>query len=187
MISIISAIAKNKVIGSKNGLPWHLPADFKYFKEKTAGKVLIMGLNTFKSIGEKPLPGRKHVILCDKPDYKVPEDNKDCFLVSSIDQALKVAKELAENDPSTRFARSGQKLEIFVCGGAFVYKQFLPIADRLYLTYIHQDFEGDTYFPEFNMLDWKEIERQDFESDPSDASGQVKNKWSYSFVVLDRI
>lgn len=178
MISIISAIAKNKVIGSKNGLPWHLPADFKYFKEKTAGKVLIMGLNTFKSIGEKPLPNRKHVILCDNPDYKVPGDNKDCFLVSSIEMALEVAKELS--------VKQGND-EIMICGGAFVYKQFLPLVDRLYLTYIHQDFEGDTYFPEFNMAEWKEISRQDFEPDPSNASGQVKNKWPYSFVVLDRI
>lgn len=171
MISIISAIAKNRVIGSKNGLPWHLPADFKYFKEKTAGKVLILGLNTFKSIGEKPLPNRKHVILCDKPDYKVPGDNKDCFLVNSIDRALKVAKELAEEQGND---------EIMICGGAFVYKQFLPIADRLYLTYIYQDFDGDTYFPEFNMLDWKEASRQDYEPDE-------KNKWPYSFVVLERI
>jgi dihydrofolate reductase len=178
MISIISAIAKNKVIGNKNGLPWHLPADFKYFKEKTAGKVLIMGLNTFKSIGEKPLPSRKHVILCDKPEYKVPGDNNDCFLASSVDQALEVAKELSVKQASD---------EIMICGGAFVYKQFLPLADRLYLTYINQDFEGDIYFPEFNLADWKEISRQDFQSDPLDASGQAKNQWSYSFVVLDRI
>jgi dihydrofolate reductase len=171
MISIISAIAKNRVIGSKNGLPWHLPADFKYFKEKTAGKVLIMGLNTFKSIGEKPLPGRKHVILCDNPSYKVPGDNKDCFLVSSVDQAIEVAKELS--------LKQGND-EIMICGGAFVYKQFLSIVDRLYLTYIHQDFEGDTYFPEFNLADWKETSRQDFEPDK-------KNKYSYSFEVLDRI
>jgi dihydrofolate reductase len=168
MISIISAIAKNRIIGSKNGLPWHLPADFTYFKNKTVGKVLIMGLNTFKSIGEKPLPARKHVILCDKPDYKVPGNSKDCFLVSSIDEAIKTAKELAKDS------------EIFICGGAFVYKQFLPIVDKLYLTYIHQDFEGDVYFPEFNLTDWKEIFREDHQSDS-------KNKWPYSFVILERI
>lgn len=183
MISIISAIAKNRVIGSKNGLPWHLPADFKYFKEKTAGKVLIMGLNTFKSIGEKPLPGRKHVILCDNSDYKVPGNNKDCFLVNSIDGAVELAKKLA-NDPSTS---SGQKSEIFVCGGAFVYKQFLPLADRLYLTYIDQEFSGDVYFPEFNLADFKEVSREDHQPDPSNSSGQAKNKWPYSFVVLERI
>ncbi len=171
MISIISAIAKNKVIGSKNGLPWHLPADFKYFKEKTAGKVLIMGLNTFKSIGEKPLPGRKHVILCDNLDYKIPGENKDCFLVKSIEESIEVAKKLATEQDNE---------EIMICGGGFVYKQFLPLADRLYLTYINEDFEGDTYFPEFNIIDFKEVSKQDFEPDD-------KNKWSYSFVVLDRI
>lgn len=171
MISIISAIAKNRVIGSKNGLPWHLPADFKYFKEKTASKVLVMGLNTFKSIGEKPLPGRKHVILCDKPDYKVPVENKDCFLVDSIENAIKTAKELAQKQNDE---------EIMICGGAFVYKQFLPLADRLYLTYIHQDFEGDVLFPEFNLAEWKETSREDHQP-------EAKNKYSYSFVVLERI
>jgi len=180
MISIISAIAENRVIGSKNGLPWHLPADFKYFKEKTAGKVLIMGLNTFKSIGEKPLPGRKHVILCDNLDYKVPEDSKDCFLVKSINEAVEIAKRLAFDSATGLAQAENFEPEIFVCGGAFVYKQFLPIADRLYLTYIDQEFDGDVYFPEFNIADWKEISRQDFQSDE-------KNKWPYSFVVLDRI
>jgi dihydrofolate reductase len=181
IISIISAIAKNKIIGSKNGLPWHLPADFKYFKEKTLGKTIILGLNTFKSIGEKPLPNRKHIILCDKPDYKVPEN---CFLARSIEEALEIAKKI-ENDPQ---ASSGQKSEIFVCGGAFVYKQFLPLANRLYLTYIHQDFEGDTYFPDFDLSEWKEVKREDHQpDDPQASSGQVKNKWPYSFVVLERI
>lgn len=175
IISIISAIAKNRVIGSKNGLPWHLPADFKYFKEKTLGKTIILGLNTFKSIGEKPLPNRKHIILCDKPDYKVPEG---CFLARSIDEALKVAKELAQKQNDD---------EVMICGGAFVYKQFLPLANRLYLTYIDQEFEGDVLFPEFNLAEWKEVSRQDFEPDPLDVSGQVKNKWPYSFVVLERI
>ena len=177
MISIIAAIAKNRVIGSKNGLPWHLPADFKYFKEKTQGKIIILGLNTFKSIGERPLPNRKHIILCDKPDYKISEPfdsaqgKNNCFLVSSIDKALEVAKELSLNQGND---------EVMICGGAFVYKQFLPLVDRLYLTYIHQDFEGDTCFPEFNIIDFKEVSKQDFEPDE-------KNKYSYSFVVLDRI
>jgi dihydrofolate reductase len=178
MISIISAIAKNRVIGSKNGLPWHLPADFAYFKNKTLGKVLIMGLNTFKSIGEKPLPGRKHIILCDLLDYKVPEN---CFVAKSIDEAVEMAKKLSKEQGSD---------EIMICGGAFVYKQFLPLADRLYLTYIHQDFEGDVLFPEFDLADWKEVGREDHQpDDPSShkaAEGRGKNKWPYSFVVLER-
>jgi len=169
MISMISAVAENRVIGNKNTLPWHLPADFKYFKETTLGKTIVMGLNTFKSIGEKSLPGRKNIILNNDPSYVPPEG---CFVAHSIDEALK----MIENDPS---ASSGQKSEIFVCGGASVYKQFLPLADRLYLTFIHHDFEGDTYFPEFNINDWKEIKRTDCEPDE-------KNPYSYSFVVLEK-
>lgn len=169
IISIISAIARNRVIGSKNGLPWHLPADFLHFKNKTSGKILIMGLNTFKSIGEKPLPNRKHIILCDLADYKVPEN---CFVAKSIDESLEIAKKLA-TDPSASD-------EIMICGGAFVYKQFLPLVDRLYLTYINENFEGDTLFPEFNLADWKETSREDHQPDE-------KNKWAYSFVVLERI
>jgi dihydrofolate reductase len=169
MISMISAVAENRVIGNKNALPWHLPADFKYFKETTLGKAIVMGLNTFKSIGEKPLPGRKHIILNNDPSYVPPEN---CVAAHSIDEVLKII----ENDPSQS---SGQKQEIFVCGGASVYKQFLPLADRLYLTFIHQDFEGDTYFPEFDINAWKEIKRMDCEPDE-------KNPYSYSFVVLER-
>ncbi len=160
-ISVISAVAENRVIGNKNKLPWHLPADFKYFKEKTLGKTIILGLNTFRSIGEKPLPNRKHIILNNDPNYKVPEN---CFLATSIEQAL----EMAKNDG-----------EVMICGGASVYKQFLPLAHRLYLTYIHQAFEGDTFFPEFNINDWKEVSREDHQSDE-------KNKYPYSFVILEK-
>ena len=163
-ISIISALAENRVIGSKNGLPWHLPADFKYFKEKTLHKTIILGWNTFKSIGEKPLPNRKHIILS-KEDVALPED---CYLAKSIDEALEITKKI-----------SPENSELMICGGAQVYKQFLPLADRLYLTYIHHTFEGDTFFPEFNMDDWQEVSREDHEPDE-------KNKYAYSFVVLER-
>ena len=154
-------MAENRVIGNKNKLPWHLPADFKWFKEKTLGKTVIMGLNTFKSIGEKPLPNRKHIILNKDNNYIVPQN---CILATSIDQVL----ELVKNEE-----------EVMVCGGASVYAQFLPLVQRLYLTYIHQNFEGDTFFPEFNMADWNEVSREDHEPDE-------KNKYKYSFVVLER-
>ncbi len=160
-ISMIAALAENRVIGNKNQMPWHLPADFKYFKEKTLGKTVVMGLNTFKSIGEKPLPGRKHIILHRDKNYLLPDN---CFLATSIDEAL----ELVKDDD-----------EIMVCGGASVYQQFLPLAHRLYLTYINEKFEGDTFFPEVNMKEWKEVSRQDHQPDE-------KNKYSYSFVVLER-
>lgn len=165
-ISIIAALAENRVIGNKNALPWHLPADFKYFKEKTLGKTIILGLNTFKSIGEKPLPNRKHIILNNDPHYTVPEG---CFLAKSIEESLEIAKKVSQNPDD----------EIMICGGASVYSQFLPMAQRLYLTYIHHSFEGDTYFPEFDMKDFKEVSREDYQPDG-------KNKYSYSFVILER-
>lgn len=161
MISMISAVAENRVIGNKNSLPWHLPADLKYFKEATLGKSIVMGLNTFKSIGEKALPGRKNIILNSDLNYVPPEG---CFTAHSIGELL----EMTKNEP-----------EVMICGGASVYKQFLPLAQRLYLTYIHQNFEGDTYFPEVNLAEWREIKRIDCKADE-------KNKYDYSFVILER-
>ncbi len=164
---MISAVAENRVIGNKNALPWHLPADFKYFKEATLGKTIVMGLNTFKSIGEKPLPNRKNIILNKDPNYIPPEN---CFAARSIDELLEM----------TRPASGYPEPEVMICGGASVYKQFLPLAQRLYLTYIHQSFEGDTYFPEVNLAEWKEVKRTDCKADE-------KNKYDYSFVILERL
>lgn len=161
MISIISALGKNNVIGKSNSLPWYLPADLKHFKEITTGKSIVMGLNTFKSIGEKPLPNRKNIVLSNDSGYKVPEN---CVLAKSVDEVLETTK----GEP-----------EVMICGGASVYKQFLPLADRLYLTYIDHDFDGDIFFPEFNMQEWKEVSKENHQPDE-------KNKYSYSFVVLDR-
>lgn len=167
IISIISAVANNGVIGNKNKLPWYLPADFKWFKDKTLNKIIIMGLNTFKSIGEKPLPNRKHIILHHDINYKVPEN---CFLATSIDETLSIAKKLTAETKID---------EIMICGGASVYKQFLPMADRMYLTYIHRDFEGDAFFPNFDKNEWREVSREDHSPDE-------KNPYSYSFSVIDR-
>ena len=161
ILSMISALAENRVIGNKNTLPWHLPADFKYFKETTLNKPIVMGLNTFKSIGSKPLSNRKNIILNDDPNY-VPPDG--CYVAHSVKEVLEMVKD---------------EKEVMICGGASVYKQFLPLTDRLYLTYIHQNFEGDTYFPEFDMNDWKEVSRTDHEPDE-------KNLYKYSFLIFDR-
>jgi len=161
MISMIAAVAENRVIGNKNTIPWHLPADFKYFKETTLGKTVVMGLNTFNSIGGKPLHGRKHIILSNDPNYVAPAD---CAVAQSIDEAVEMIKDVPE---------------VFVCGGASVYKQFLPLAQKLYLTYVHASPEGDTYFPEVNLKEWKETRRVDCKADE-------KNKYDYSFVVLER-
>jgi len=161
ILSMISAVAENRIIGNKNTLPWHMPADFKYFKETTLNKAIVMGLNTFKSIGEKALPSRKNIILNNDPNYIPPEG---CFVAHSIEELL----EMTKGEP-----------EVMICGGASVYKQFLPLAQRLYLTYIHQSFEGDTYFPEVDLNEWNEVKRTDCKADE-------KNNYDYSFVVLER-
>jgi len=161
MISMIAAVAENRVIGNKNAIPWHLPADFEYFKKTTLGKTIVMGLNTFKSIGEKPLPGRKHIILNNDPNY-IPQEN--CIVAHSIEEAIKIIK----GEP-----------EVFICGGASVYKQFLPLAQKLYITEVRASPKGDTFFPEINVSEWKEVWREDHKSDE-------KNKHDYSFVVLER-
>lgn len=161
MISMIAAVAENRVIGNKNAIPWHLPADFKYFKETTLGKTVVMGLNTFNSIGGKPLPGRKHIILNLDQSYIPPEN---CVVAHSIDQVIELTKD---------------EQEVFICGGASVYKQFLPMAQRLYLTYVRANPEGDTFFPEVDLSEWKEVKREDHKSDD-------KNNFDYSFVILER-
>lgn len=161
MISMIAAMAENRVIGNKNTIPWHLPADFKYFKENTLGKIIVMGLRTFESIGGKPLPERKNVVLNNDPNYIPPQE---CFVARSIEEVVEFSK------------KDG---EVMICGGASVYKQFLPLADRLYLTYVHANPEGDTYFPEVNLAEWNEVKRIDCKADE-------KNAFDYSFVVLDR-
>ena len=161
ILSMISAVAENRVIGNKNALPWHMPADFKYFKETTLGKTIVMGLNTFNSIGGKPLPGRKHIILSNDHNYQAPAD---CAVAHSIDEVIEMIKDVPE---------------VMICGGASVYKQFLPLAQRLYLTYIHNIFEGDTYFPEVDLSEWKETKRIDNKADEN-------NKYDYSFVILER-
>ena len=120
-----------------------------------------MGLNTFKSIGAKPLPGRKNVVLNNDPNYVPPEG---CFLAKSIEEVV----EMGKKEP-----------EVMICGGASVYKQFLPLAQRLYLTYVKASPEGDTYFPEVNTEEWKETKREDHKADD-------KNKYDYSFVILER-
>ena len=159
---MISAVAENRVIGNKNALPWHMPADFKYFKETTLNKTIVMGLNTFKSISEKALPDRKNIILNNDPNYIPPEG---CFVAHSINELM----EMVKDEP-----------EVMICGGASVYKQFLPLAQRLYITQVHANPEGDTYFPEINPSEWKEVKRTDYKADE-------KNVYDYSFVVLEKI
>ncbi|MAE42886.1 type 3 dihydrofolate reductase [Candidatus Woesearchaeota archaeon] len=158
-ISFVVAMGRNKVIGSNNSLPWNMPADMKHFKKLTLGKPIIMGRKTYETIG-KPLPNRKNIIITRDQDYKA----EGCIVAHSIEESLQSA-ENAE--------------EVMVIGGAQIYKEFLPKANRIYLTIIDHDFEGDTHFPEYNEEEWQEIEREEHKADE-------ENKYDYVFVTLER-
>lgn len=136
-ISIIVAVAKNNVIGKDNKLPWHLPEDLKHFKELTSGHTVIMGRKTFESIG-RPLPNRKNIVISRNENFKA----NDMEVVHSIEQAL----DLTKNED-----------EVFIIGGAEIYKQALLLVNKIYLTRINKDYEGDAYFPELGP-EWKEAE-----------------------------
>ena len=157
IISLIAALGKNRVIGSDNSIPWKLPADMKRFRELTTGKPVIMGRKTFESIG-RPLPNRTNIIITTDKNYKAD----GCIVVHSVDEALKSAK----------------GSEIMVIGGAQIYKLFLPKANRMYLTFIDKEFEGDAYFPEYDKNEWKEVSREEHADE---------NGLKYSFVNFDRI
>ena len=135
-ISIIAAIAKNNAIGKDNDLIWHISEDLKRFKKLTSGHTIIMGRKTYESLPFKPLPNRKNIILSGKTDLKFER----AIVANSIEDAL---KECESED------------EIFICGGATVYKKFIDIADKMYLTEINQEFDGDTFFPDYNQDNWK--------------------------------
>lgn len=159
IISIIVAIGNNRVVGINNALPWNLPADMEHFRKVTMGKPVIMGQKTFESIG-KPLSNRTNIVLTRDNNFQP----QGCIITHSIDEALNAANEFEE---------------VIIIGGVSIYAQFLPLADRMYLTLIHEDFAGDAYFPEFDYNDWNELERIDHEPDNN-------NPYKYSFIVLER-
>ncbi len=159
--SIIAAIGNNRIIGKNNKLPWALPADMKHFRKITFQKPIIMGQKTFESIG-RALPDRINIILTLDKNFRAP----NCFIAYSIEEAIQIAK-----NQSTE--------EVMICGGVSVYKQFLPLTDRIYLTLIRGDFEGDAYFPEFDYNNWNEVERLD-------NSPDAQNPYPYSFIILER-
>ncbi|ANC77213.1 dihydrofolate reductase [Fictibacillus phosphorivorans] len=137
--SIIAAMDVNRVIGKDNDLPWRLPRDWKYVQEVTMGKTIVLGRKNFESIG-RALPGRKNIVLTRKSNFS----SQDCIILHSINDVLKIC----EGDE-----------EVVIFGGEEIYTQFMPMVTKLYLTKIHHVFEGDTYFPEINEKDWKEILR----------------------------
>ncbi|WP_262965013.1 dihydrofolate reductase [Methylobacter psychrophilus] len=159
-ISLIVAMASNRVIGLNNKMPWHLSADLKKFKKITMGSPILMGRKTYESIG-RPLPGRTNIIISRNLDYQ----QNGCVVFNDLKTALEKACENTE--------------EIFIIGGADLYQSILPIADTIYLTLINQEFQGDTFFPEIKLTDWSEVEREDI-TDDSDAA------FNYSFLKLEK-
>ena len=157
-LSIIAAMSLNRVIGRDNRLPWHLPADWAHFKKLTMGHCLLMGRKTLESIG-RPLPGRTTVVLTRQREYASP----GVRVTHSLEEALRMV--------------SGD--EVFIAGGAEIYRQTLPRAERLYLTVIQATLEGDTYFPEFDEADWQLVSQQDY---PANS----KNPYPYTFLVYER-
>ena len=161
IVSIIVAVAQNEVIGKENQLPWHLPADMKYFKQTTSGHCIIMGRKTFDALG-KPLPNRTNIIITRQEDFSV----ESCVVVNQLQHAIDYARDCGEE-------------ECFIIGGGDIFIQALIWTDRIYLTRIHQDFEGDTFFPALNNGDWNEISVAKHLPDE-------KNKFAYSFIVYER-
>jgi len=160
-ISAIVAMSENHVIGDDNQLPWHLPADLKHFKTITSGHPILMGRKTYESIG-RPLPNRTNIIITRNASYEAP----GCIVVQSINEAVESAASLGSN-------------EIFIIGGAEVYKQLLPNIERIYLTIVHDVFDGDAFFPEFNANDWIEKEKVKHDADEN-------NEYAYSFILMER-
>ncbi len=162
MISHIVAASENNIIGIKNGLPWRLPNDFKYFKNKTWGMPVIMGRNTFESM-KKDLPGRINIVVTKKTDWHP----KNVFVTHNIDDAIAQAKECDAN-------------EIFIIGGGEIFKQTMEKVNRIYLTRVHTIVEGDTSYPQLDTSKWKLIKEQSFPADE-------KNNYPYTFEVWEKI
>ena len=164
-LALIAAYAQNRVVGIDNKLPWHLPEDLKYFKRCTSGKAIIMGRKTFESIG-RPLPNRTNIVISRNPEFNMD----GVKVVSTLDEAIELAKAVNEINGID---------EIMVIGGATIYELTLPLADRLYLTHVHANVEGDAYFPEVDFSSWHEVERADY-------SASETNPYDYSFVVYEK-
>ncbi|AZU63055.1 dihydrofolate reductase [Neobacillus mesonae] len=160
MISFIVAMDENRVIGINNQLPWHLPEDLKFFKRTTMGHSIAMGRKTHESIG-RPLPGRENLIITRQKGYQA----EGCTVFDSMEGFIRYCREQDE--------------EIFVIGGAEIFKETFAFVDRLYITLIHHQFDGDTYFPEFDETKWKLVSSEQGIKDD-------KNPYDYEFLIYDR-
>lgn len=156
-ITLIAAAAENNALGKDNDLVWHLPDDFKRFKAITSGHFIVMGRKTFESF-PKPLPNRTHVIITRQKNYQVPAG---CLVVSSIEEALEICP---------------QNEEVFIIGGGEIYKQSIALANKIELTRVHTEVEADTFFPEFDLANWKLLQE---EYHPKDE----KHKYDFTYLT----
>ncbi len=159
MISIIVAIAENYAIGRNNELLWHIPEDMKRFREITRGHKIIMGRNTYESLPKRPLKDRINIVISDVPG----EQYEGCLMAYSVEEALGLC------DPGE---------ECFVIGGGMIYRQFMPLADKLYITWVHKSFDADTFYPEIEPGIWEETERTE--------GGDETPGFGYTFVTYVR-
>lgn len=158
-LSIIVAIDKNRGIGKNNQLPWHLPADLKYFKNRTTGHSVVMGRKTFESMG-RALPNRNNIVISRQHDLQFDQ----VTVVHSLESAV---------------TKLSEDAEAFIIGGAQIFEQALPLASTLYITEIHESFDTDTFFPPINPQEWTEIDRLDYQPDD-------RNKYPYSFITYKK-
>src|SRR5690606_6245533 len=165
-IAMIVAMASNRVIGRNNQLPWHIPGDLKFFKATTMGKPLVMGRKTFESIG-RPLPGRDNIVITRSQEWQAD----GVLIAHSLEQALDMAEASAEATGAD---------EIMVIGGGEIFTAIMARTDRLYLTLVQADVEGDAYFPELDWAAWHEVSREDF-------AAENANPYDYSIRVYDRV
>jgi dihydrofolate reductase len=159
IVSILVAMDERRGIGRDNRLPWRLSSDLKRFRELTMGHHIIVGRKTFESIG-KPLPGRETIVVTRDTDYRA----EGCLVARSLEEAIEMARERGES-------------EVFICGGAAIYRDSLAASDRMYLTLVHAEVNADTFFPEWNAGEWVELESADREADE-------KNQYPFTFKLL---
>jgi len=171
ILSIIAAVANNGVIGGGNTLLWNLSADMKHFRETTSGHTVIMGRKTYESIG-RPLPNRKNIVITRDTTYM----KEGIDVVNSLEEAIR----LAGLEQGREFEENQDEVEVFIIGGGEIYRQAMDKANKLYITEIHQDFEGDTLFPIIDKAVWREMHRVNHEPDDT-------NKIPYSFVEYKKI
>lgn len=164
ILSVIVAMAHNRVIGLNNQMPWHLPADLAWFKKNTLNKPVIMGRKTFESIG-RPLPNRHNIVISRQ--------------IESIDNKISNVSWVKSIDEAISLAQKQQPDEVFIIGGGNIYQQVLPLIERLYLTHIDAELQGDTYFPDYLPEQWQVIYQQDHQADE-------KNSYPYQFKILQR-